>query len=179
MSNLFKSAKYKEKKRDMEKYFIKQNLKYTEPLIEFNGYTLEISHYKTKDNVLYTSDYTRGIIKNGNEVIADIKRNYYDFPYLFIEHQNGKLYLLCAEDHKGYTIINLTDKTITTYIPDVLSLGAGLSWEKIIEYNKYSNKLTVVGSINGFLDEIIIYDFSTPDSIPLFIATKCENFSYF
>lgn len=171
MNNLFNSKEYKETREHIERYFIEENLIKTKKIILEDNYTLEISEYNTKKGYF---NVTRGIIKNGDEIIADIKRNYSAFPYYFVKHKNGKLYLLCGEDYQGYTIVNITDKTTQTFIPEEWKNGVGFCWIEMDDYDEDDNQLRVEGCIWGWPYEVIKYDFSNPDVIPLPILERYD-----
>ena len=52
------------------------------------------------------------------ERMGKIIRNEADFPFLFIEEQDGKDYLVCAEDYQGFTLVNITDGKKYDFIPE-------------------------------------------------------------
>lgn len=169
MENLFNSEEYQKRRKEREQYFVEENLIKTDKLIIWNDYTLEVSYYKTKKGY---SDFTRGIVKKNNEIIADVKRNYNYFIYCFAERENGEKYMLCGEDYQGYTVINLLEKTTNTYIPSAWEFGGGFCW---IDIDYYDDELRVEGCVWGGPFEIIRYDFSDPNKLPLTILERYDD----
>jgi len=163
--NVVDHKKYIKSRKGLEKFFEKNM--FGEATIhnsESGNYVLTVQKYETKKGCWA---YTRGIVENkSGEIIADIKRNYSDFSFLFITHPNGKEYLVCGEDYQGYTIINLTDKTTKTFVPEGWLNGAGFCW---IDYKFYDDEkqLIVDGCYWAFPYETVTYDFSDPDNLPL------------
>lgn len=83
-------------------------------------YSLTIEHYKTKDGCW---NYTRGVVKEGDNLITNVDRNYHHFWYHFVQHSNGYEYLLCGEDYQGYSIINLNTGIRIDYLPKEAKQG--------------------------------------------------------
>lgn len=134
---------------------------------------LTISSYKTGEN---TWEYTRGVIKNveTQEKIADIKRNYSHFWYSWCEHRNGNEYLLCGEDYQGQTIVNVTKKETYNYFPEAGFDGHGFCWANVyLSPNK--NILAVEGCYWAAPYDIVFFDFTKPDKLPLKEIKRVEN----
>lgn len=135
-------------------------------------YTLTIQTYKQGEQ--YWS-YTRGLIKTSTgELIFDIKRNYSDFWYKFIEHFNGNDYLLCGEDYQGYNILNLTTKQNHKYMTEDADKGFGFCWASVTP-SPGNKKIMVDGCIWACPYQTKIYDFTDPDKplVELFDDRAC------
>lgn len=168
MDNVADTQEYKNKRERLEKAFEKYSLingKDGEEVSPSGNYKICISRYETgKDSW----DYTKGTIynKQGEEFFV-ILRNYSDFWYEWIEHKNGNEYLLCGEDYQGYVVLNLTQKIKHTYFPEEGFKGCGFCWIGVKNYNEDSSIIEVEGCYWACPFEIVTYDFSDPDTIPL------------
>lgn len=104
MENLAEHPKYQKYLKKREAYFIDENKfgKAKSVPSPSGNFVLTVQRYKTKEGCW---NYSRGIIEDKRSshsyLIADIKRNYCSFPYLWIQHPNGKEYLICGEDYQG------------------------------------------------------------------------------
>jgi hypothetical protein len=174
MKNIVDSEEYKKSRKSVEKYFkesVWRILPWYKPperkevIEEFDKYQLIIRNYATRKGCWA---YTRGIVteKSTGQVVADVKRNYSTFPYLFVSHPNGKGYLICGEDYQGYTIVNLSDKITRTFIPEEWKLGGGFCWADH-KFDPDDKTLIIEGCYWGAPYEIVTYDFSDPDTLPL------------
>lgn len=180
MENIVNSKEYKAYRERIEKYFVEKNLTKTE-YCNYGEYSLVIGYYSTGEN---TWDFTRCLLFKQFKVIADIKRNYSPFIFDMIKHKNGNVYFVCGEDYQGYTIVNCTEETMQTFIPDGWFNGWGLCWTSINddfgncnlckfddisvkEMNDESDTITVDCCYWGGDSERAIYDFSNPDILPL------------
>lgn len=68
-------------------------------------YRLVISVHHTKPGWCNNS---KGLVYEGDRLIATVCRNYDAFPFLFVEaHPNGHDYLVCGEDYQGQTVVEL------------------------------------------------------------------------
>jgi hypothetical protein len=125
-----------------------------------NKYKLSISNYTTKKGCW---NYSRGIVKNKNgDIIADVKRNYHQFPFCWVEdHPNGHDYLICGEDYQGQTIIELDTGKRVDYLPEAAKKGYGFCW---VATHISPDKLTlaVEGCVWAGPYEIVFVDFSDP-----------------
>lgn len=160
--------KYKEYRKKVEDFI------YTCPVIEncikkcvspSEKYYLIMTPYQTGKGFW---NYIIGeIFDNNDEKMFTIIRNYGSFWYKWIEHQNGKEYLLCGEDYQGYVAINLTDKKKNVFFPENGFKGWGFCWTKVSDYNKDIDKsIKVEGCYWGAPYEIVEFDFSDPDILP-------------
>jgi hypothetical protein len=113
-------------------------------------------------------DYSRGIVRRlaDGAVVADIKRNYSDFWHAWVQHPNGCEYLLCGEDYQGYSIINLTKNTVSTYLPPEALKGHGFCWTSVYP-SPDGLILAVYGCYWAQPYEAVLYDFSNPGVLPL------------
>jgi hypothetical protein len=137
-------------------------------------YFLALSRCETKPGCW---SYSRGVVTDtSDKVIADIKRNYARFPFLWVAHPNGCEYLVCGEDYQGYTIVNVTKGTSQTYVPEGWLKGVGFCWADH-KFDAEKVQLIVDGCFWAAPYEIVTYDFSNPDVIPL-PELKREDASY-
>lgn len=144
-----------------EDFFIPENLK-GEPTFHHSPsykFTLVIQKYSTGPN---TWDYSRGIVTNHDEVIADIIRNYGHFPFCFAE-KDGKEYLLYGEDYQGYGILDLETGERKDYLPTEAKKGFGFCWAEI---KQEGGNLLVNGCFWACPYENVTYDFSNPMELP-------------
>ena len=75
--------------------------------------------------------YTRGRVSHAETgaALADVKRNYSGFPFLWVEdHPSGHDYLLCGEDYQGQTFIELDTARRRDFLPDEAAKGFGFCW---------------------------------------------------
>jgi len=166
LENFVNSTEYKKGRKGIEKYFKKvKQMSYGEPIKSPSGdFVLNISSVETRKG---SWDYTRGVVtdKNAN-LIADVKRNYSSFPYLWVFHPNGDEYLVCGEDYQGYTIVNATKRTVQTFIPEGWLNGVGFCWIDL-NFDSEAQHLVVEGCYWACPYERVTYDFSNPDVLPL------------
>lgn len=111
--------------------------------------------------------YSRGIITrlSDGKVIADVKRNLKFFWHCWIEHPNGHEYLLCGEDYQGYSLINLNLESCQVYFPEEGYNGAGFCWGDVTP-SPDKLVLAVEGCYWACPNDIVFYDFRTPDKLP-------------
>lgn len=94
--------------------------------------------------------------------VADVKRNYGMFPFLFMEdHVDGHDYLVCGEDYQGSTFCQLDTGKVKSFIPDEAFEGFGFCWG---HYERVGDGsiLLVVGCYWAAPDEIRLHDISSP-----------------
>lgn len=139
---------------------------------EYKDWKLTVCEYKTEPGFIEHSrgilEYTKALnIKNEiyNITIADIFRNYSHFWFKFIEHSNGRNYLLCGHDYQGITIIELETMHRTDYLNKGYTGGFGFC-PVDAEYDIDNNALKINGCIWGAEFEIITFDFSNPMHMP-------------
>lgn len=77
-----------------------------------------------------------------------------------------KEYLVCGEDYQGYTIINVTDARVHNFVPDDWLNGTGFCWISHT-FVPETQELKVEGCFWACPYEIVTYDFSDPDTVPL------------
>lgn len=164
-TNIVDHKEYIKSRKKLEKFFVGKTFDTaTTHFSKLKNYFLTVHRYKTKKGCW---NYTRGIVETKDgATLADIKRNYSAFPFLFITHPNGKDYLVCGEDYQGYTIVNLTDETTKTFIPEGWLKGVGFCWASY-KFDEENKNLIVDGCYWAFPYETVTYDFSDPDNLPL------------
>jgi hypothetical protein len=113
-------------------------------------------------------NFSRGLVYRlaDNEIIADVKRNYEHFWHAWVEHSNGNEYLLCGDDYQGYTVINLTQETMNSYLPPEALKGYGFCWV-VVHPSPDGLTLAVDGCYWAAPYELVLYDFSDPSTLPL------------
>lgn len=157
-----------------EEYFIPENLQSQKSYNSPSGkYRIVIESYKTTSGAW---NYTRGLVYNDTKLIADVKRNYCSFPYLFVEdHPNGHDYLICGEDYQGQTIIELDTGKRIDYLPDGAKKGYGFCWAHY-ETSPDKTLLVVEGCYWACPYETIIMDFSDPMTLPYIELENADDF---
>jgi hypothetical protein len=117
------------------------------------SYTLIVDYYGTGKG---TWNYTRGRVyhHNGDNPIADVKRNYSSFGFAWVEHPNGTCYLFCGEDYQSHTVVNLdTGEMETTAI--------GFCWATL-HSNAGSRYFAIEGCFWGGPYDVVAYDLENP-----------------
>jgi hypothetical protein len=125
-------------------------------------YKLSITAFKTSPGCW---SYTQGLVyrKDGDNPLAEIRRNYSAFPYLFIEgHPKGD-FLVCGADYQGQTIIALDTGKRRDHLSDGADKGHGFCWASH-KYEPSAQVLVVDGCIWACPYEFRFYDFSDPMS---------------
>jgi hypothetical protein len=156
-----------EKRVAIEKFFIPENLvidSHVEHRSPSGKFLLAVHRYSTGPK---TWQYSRGIvteISNG-KLVADVKRNIGHFWHSWVQHPNGKEYLLCGEDYQGYEVIELASGKIEIHLPDSAKNGGGFCWAAVYP-SKDGKVLAVEGCIWGGPYDLIFYDFSEPMQPP-------------
>ena len=167
---------YRDRRKEIESFFKKSQIvenSKEEFLSPSNKYILSVEYYKTGKN---TWEYSRGIVRatENEEIIADIKRNYSNFWHAWCKHQNENEYLLCGEDYQGQTVVNLTARKTTNYFPESGNKGVGFCW--VNAYPSPDSKILAVdGCVWACPYEIVLYDFSDPDSLPYKELYRTDN----
>jgi hypothetical protein len=160
--------KYQERRKEIESFFETAELvtDSVEESISASGkYSLRKEVYSKGKN---TWSYSRGVVSHvdSNRVIADVKRNYGMFWHEWCRHSNGFEYLLCGEDYQGYTVINLDKRITNSFFPKSAYEGHGFCWAKVYP-SPNGNILAVEGCYWACPYELVLYDFSEPDVLPL------------
>jgi hypothetical protein len=143
-------------------------LKYTdsEPIhietFAHGQFGLTVTTHKTKEGCW---SYSKGVVSAPGKEPIVIPRNYHSFWHLFVDHPNGKKYLLCGHDYQGYDCVNLTDWVRHKHVPREALWGVGFCWARV-EYDKETVQLEVDGCYWACPYEIVRYDFSNPDVLP-------------
>lgn len=128
-------------------------------------YTLEVSSKETKPGCW---NYTTGVVKLRDHVLAEVDRNYSSFPFLFIEgHRTSPHrfdehdYLVCGSDYQGQTVIDLCCSEREDFLPESAKKGHGFCWAAY-EFDSKSQILVVDGCHWACPYEFRFYDFSDP-----------------
>jgi hypothetical protein len=172
-----------------------------------NKYTLVMTPYATKEGcwnytrgeVYLTEDYVKASVKEPRNTvvsklkslmygpdplptpkkIGDIKRNYGQFPFAWIEgHADGHDYLVCGEDYQAVSIIQL-DTCVTKHTLDPLAvMGAG--WCPVRFYPSPNKQLLAVSGCGWACPfDIRFYDLRNPMELPWpLITTAYEHNDY-
>lgn len=164
MANISSESRYIEGRND---YFshIKEEHKLNERDLYYspsNKYMLEIEHYVFLEGY-YRYSCTLGTLTNlsSNESIK-IKRNFRDFLFEWIEKDEQE-FLLCGQDYQGYSIVDLENLKLYDFVPEEAYEGLGFCWANV---EHEGDKLIVEGCIWAYPYERIVYDFSSPLSLP-------------
>lgn len=124
-------------------------------------YKLVVTPFSTKKG---SWNYTQGLVfTQGNDApIAEVRRNYSSFPFLFIEeHPNGHDFLVCGEDYQGQTVIELDTGRRKDYLPEEAKDGVGFCWAAYT-FDRDSQILVVDGCFWAGPYQYNFYDFSNP-----------------
>lgn len=133
-----------------------------EKLSPSGKYRLVVTPYSTTRGAWH---YTQGLVYavGSDEPIAEIRRNYSCFPFLFVENhpKTGKDYLVCGADYQGQTIIELGTGTRRDLMSDGSEEGWGFCWAAYT-FDAPSCLLVVDGCHWACPYEYRFYDFSDP-----------------
>jgi len=165
--------RYLTKRRAIEPIFSPEN-KLPERDASFispsGGFQLTISHYSSGPK---TWGYSRGVVTrlSDREVVADIRRNFDHFWHAWVQHPNGSEYLLCGEDYQGYSVVNLTSTAKHDYFSEEGHRGVGFCW---VAVHPSPNGLTLAvdGCVWAAPYELVFYDFTIPDQLPLPVLAR-------
>jgi hypothetical protein len=126
---------------------------------ESGKYKLEVTSVATRPGCW---NHTVGVVSRDGQVIAEVKRNYSSFPFLFVEnHPNGHDYLVCGADYQGQTVIELDTGKRRDFLPEAAKKGHGFCWVDY-SFNTKEQMLIVEGCIWACPYEYRFYDFSNP-----------------
>lgn len=151
---------YKQLQEDRSWVFNEIQREHEQELLSPCGnYKLDIYKYVTGPG---TWTFTEGVITrlSDNKEIISVKRNYSAFYYFFHDK-----YFIAGEDYEGYSIINLETEIVNVYFPEAGFKGIGFCWACV--YGVVNNKLIVEGCYWGGQYEVVIYDFTNPEVLPL------------
>lgn len=108
-------------------------------------------------------NYTCGRLytQEDDALIAEVKRNYGSFPFMWMEgHPDGHDYLICGEDYQGQTFVQLDTGKVRNLIPDEAFEGFGFCWAS---YKLLSPTLLLVdGCFWACPYEYRVFDVSNP-----------------
>lgn len=157
----------KEKFSQYDRFFVQENfISKGETFLSPSGkYSLEVESYSTGKG---SWGYTQGIVKevSSGETLFSIRRNYASFWHTFVLHSNEDEYLLCGEDYQGYTVVNLTKRTKRTVLLLPALKGYGFCWASAMP-SPDGRMLAVDGCYWACPYEIVFFDFSNPENLPL------------
>lgn len=141
-------------------FYIKDNLVSEKSHISPSGkYTLIVQEYYTKKGCW---NYTKGLVYNGEILIAEVPRNYAQFPFEFVEsHPDGHDYLFCGEDYQGQTVIQLDTGIKKSYLHPNAKKGVAFCWAAM-KKSPSGKYLFVEGCYWAVPGEFRIYDISKP-----------------
>ena len=159
--------RYNDKRKEIDDFFDIAKIEAgseKEHISPSNNYLLKITVYSTGEN---SWSYSRGVVVRlkDNTVVADIKRNYSHFWYLWCNHKNGNEYLLCGEDYQGQTVVNLTEGKVKNYFPVAGHDGSGFCWTEAY-FSPCTSVLAVDGCYWACPYEMVFFDFNEPDKLP-------------
>ena len=123
-------------------------------------FKLVVTPYATKPGCWA---YTQGrVYRNGvDSPIAEVRRNYSSFPFLFIEDHPRGPFLICGEDYQGQTVIELDTGKRADFLPEAAAKGHGFCWVEY-KFDAPTGLLVVRGCVWACPYEFRIYDFSDP-----------------
>lgn len=125
-------------------------------------YKLVVTPFKTGQG---TWNYTQGLVYriDSDVPIAEIRRNYSSFPFVWIEgHPKGD-FLIGGEDYQGQTVIELVTGKSRNNLSEGTDKGHGFCWSSY-RYHEASKTLVVDGCHWACPYEFRFYDFSDPMS---------------
>lgn len=156
------TTKYEESRAKLAKYFKPENAndKSYEHLSPDGKYKLIIRGFSTKKGCW---DFSQGLVYRVGEdqPLFEVQRNYSQFPFSWIDHPNGHLYLVCGEDYQGQTVLELDTGKRKDSLPEEAEHGWGFCWvgHRLDHATKI---LTVLGCCWACPYEFRLYDFSDP-----------------
>lgn len=127
-------------------------------------YKLVVTHHQTR---LGAWNYTKGLVYRGDDLVAEVLRNYASFDFAWAEnHPNGHDYMLCGEDYQGQTVLELDTGERRDFLPDAAEEGFGFCFASY-EFSPDLRVLAVDGCYWAAPYELRFYDFSDPLAGPL------------
>ena len=148
-------------RKEMSKFFVKENAgKSYEKLSPDGKYRLVVTSYSTAKGCW---NYTQGLVYRVGEdkPLFEVQRNYSDFWCGWVNHPNGKAYLVCGEDYQGQTVLELDTGRRRDFLPTEAAKGCGFCWVDC-EFDAGTQILTVSGCVWAAPFEYRFYDFSNP-----------------
>lgn len=118
-----------------------------------------------KPGVLFT---VVNLYNKNSELVVRTQRNAFECWVCLVDDHptNGNDYFICGEDHQGYTIFNLTKDKGYSYLSNDISKGNSFVWLEVIP-SPSGMSLAVIGSYFQSDIELVFYDFSNPEELPL------------
>ncbi len=128
-------------------------------------YEIEASSYGDGTNAW---QYSRGIVRKvaSGEVVADLRRNMAPFWHRWVQHPNGREYLICSEDYQTYTVLNVGAKRHVVTFPPEAEKGGGFCWLDA-HPSPDGSLLAVDGCYWACPYQLVLFDFREPERRPL------------
>ena len=144
-------------------YFVEANAKRSERkehVSPSGQYKLVIMPFATRPG---SWNYTQGLVYRMGEdkPVAEVQRNYCQFPYAWVEGHDKGDFLLCGEDYQGQTVINLKTGARRDTLPEDALEGFGFCWVRI-HPSPTGKLLCVDGCFWGAPYELRFFDFAEP-----------------
>lgn len=119
----------------------------------------------TKQNFLYSCI---SVFNRKRDLVIKVDRTAFESWICLVDDHpaNGKDYFLAGEDTQGYTVYNLTDNTGYCYLPSDVAKGNSFVWHEVVP-SPSGLFLAVIGSYFNSDLQLVFYDFSSPESLPL------------
>lgn len=141
-------------------------------------YNLQITPYEISANGW---DYCLASVydTDSRTKIADLKRNYGNFPCCWIEShkETKKDYLIFSEDYQGMSVLDLKTGQIINEITDSMKEGNGFC-PSSFDINEDGTRLCVTGCVWAAPYEIVIYDFKDPMKYPFKEKCRIDAFTH-
>lgn len=136
-----------------------------------NKYNLEVvlyEKYEKAGEIPIRHLVSKGIIRDTDDmIIAEFKSITGHIFANLIHHKNGKEYLIFNIDLYGYSIMDMSDLSVVSYVPEtVLNKVETFIWHEKF-YCKTNNLLVVSGCYWANPSGLEFYDFSYPMTVPL------------
>lgn len=107
-------------------------------------------------------DYTKGRVYRDGELLDEVHRNIYDFPFAWVEnHPNGHDYLIAGENYQGQTVLELDTGRRKEHLPDDAAQGFGFCWAAYT-VSPSKTTLAVSGCYWACPYEVAFVDFTDP-----------------
>ena len=162
---------------DESQFYIPENLiagseeAHTSPS---NKYLLKTASYKTLTGYGSISK-AEVFLSNGTERLFEVKRNYGQFYFSFVEaHPNGHDYLVCGEDYQGQTILELDTGKKVDHVAEGAKNGVGWCWAQI-NPSLEKDLLAVDGCFWGASYDLRIIDFTEPMKPPFLVWSEING----
>lgn len=163
MKNIANTREYKQHKARLVKVCNESTVVKTTTLPFSDKYTVDVSLLKARSKEWPT--LTKSVIKCNRCPIATLYKNYYNAEF-FYATWGGQDFLITEEDFLGISIVNLTQGTVQTYIPEGWLVGDGWIPRGYRHFDESTCFLTVFGNYEGRRTETRVYklkDLNNPD----------------